>query len=527
MLETALGFGGAFTAPHRAAAQTGRDILKAGGSAIEAMVAAAATIAVAYPHMNGLGGDAFWIIHRPGMPPIAISGAGRASALATPERYAERGYANIPVRGPDAALVVPGAVATWQAALELLGETRRFALPDLLGDALALARDGVAVTPILAHTSAAKASELAPVPGFADIHLPEGKALAAGSRYRQPALAATLERLASVGLDDFYRGDIAATHGRFLADCDSPLRQGDFAPYRAESGAPLSVRTSSGLLHNIPPPTQGVATLMAFGLFDRLGVTEADGFDHIHGLVEATKRAYSLRNRHVADPDFMTENPEHWLADANLDHLADGIDRQHAMPWPEPSSPGDTIWMGASDRSGMVVSFIQSLYWEYGSAMTCPETGVTFENRGAGFSLRPGPNQLRPGKRPFHTLNPGLAQLHDGRVMAFGTQGGEGQPQTMTAIYSRYAQFGQGLQQAITAPRWLLGTTWADVTSSLKLEGRFDPSLVSALTAAGHVTEVVRDFDPMMGQSGAVVHHPTGLMEAATDPRSDGAAVTL
>src|SRR5690606_16615122 len=150
-------------------AQTGRDILKAGGSAIEAMVAAAATIAVAYPHMNGLGGDAFWIIHRPGKAPVAISGAGRAAALATPERYAERGYKTIPVRGADAALVVPGAVATWQAALDLLGDERRFDLADLLGDAITLARDGVAVTPILAGISAAKAAELALIPGFAEV----------------------------------------------------------------------------------------------------------------------------------------------------------------------------------------------------------------------------------------------------------------------------------------------------------------------------------------------------------------------
>lgn len=527
MLETALGFGGAFTAPHRAAALTGRDILNAGGSAIEAMVAAAATIAVSYPHMNGLGGDAFWIIHRPGRAPVAISGAGRAAALATPQRYAERGYSTIPVRGADAALVVPGAVATWRAALDLLGNQARFSLSGLLSDAIALARSGVAVTPILAQISAAKATELKPIPGFADVHLPGGVPLQAGDRFRLPALAATLDHLVHAGLADFYRGDIAASHGAFLAASDSPLRHGDFAAYRAETGAPLSVTTSTGMLHNIPPPTQGVATLMALALFDRLGVTEPDGFAHLHNLVEATKRAYSLRNRHVADPDFMTENPQSWLSDDYLDSLAATIDPQQASPWPEPSSPGDTIWMGASDASGMVVSFIQSLYWEYGSSLTCPATGITFENRGAGFSLKPGPNQLAPGKRPFHTLNPGLAQLDDGRVLAFGTQGGEGQPQTMTAIYSRYAQFGQGLQRAITAPRWLLGTTWADTTTTLKLESRFDPALVTALLSAGHVTEVVRDFDPMMGQAGAVVHHPGGLMEAATDPRSDGAAIAF
>jgi gamma-glutamyltranspeptidase len=527
MLETALGFAGSVTAPHRAAALTGRDILAAGGSAIEAMVAMAATIAVAYPHMNGLGGDAFWVIKRPGAAPVVIAGAGRAGALATPQWYAERGHATIPARGSDAALVVPGAVASWQAALDLLGDKRRFDLADLLADAVALARNGVAVTPILAQTSAQKGVALADIPGFAQAHLGDGKALRAGSRYVQQALAATLQRIAEAGTDDFYRGDIAETHGRFLESVDSPLRGSDFTAYRAETVAPLSVSTRSGTVYNVPPPTQGVATLIALGLFDRFGVDAADGFEHLHGLIEATKRAYSLRNRHVADPDAMTESAAAWLEPAALDAMAAGIDRRRAAPWPEPSSPGDTVWMGAADAGGTVVSFIQSLYWEYGSALTCPETGITFENRGAGFSLKPGPNQLAPGKRPFHTLNPGLAELADGRVLAFGTQGGEGQPQTMMALYSRYAMFGQELQRAITAPRWLLGTTWADVTTSLKLESRFAPELVSALREAGHVTEIVESFDPMMGQAGAVALHPDGLMEAATDPRSDGAALAF
>lgn len=527
MLETALGFAGSITAPHHAAALSGRDILKAGGSAIEAMVAMAATIAVAYPHMNGLGGDAFWILQQRGKPPQVISGAGRAAGLATPAWYAERGHTSIPARGPDATLVVPGAVATWQAALDLLGEARRLPLSALLSDAIALGRSGLAVTPILAHISRTKGEALRNIAGFAGIHLPGGKALIGGQRYVQSALADTLQRLAEAGIADFYRGDLAATHGRFLTETGSPLRTADFAAYRAELTAPLAVSTRSGTIFNVPPPSQGVATLMALGLFDRLDIEKAEGFEHIHGLVEATKRAYSMRNRHVADPDTMTEDAASWLTAQALDRQVHEIDRHRAAPWPEISRPGDTIWMGAADAQGNVVSFIQSLYWEYGSALTCPQTGITFENRGAGFSLQAGPNQLAPGKRPFHTLNPGLAQLRDGRILAFGTQGGEGQPQTMMAIYSRYAMFGQGLQQAITAPRWLLGNTWADPTMSLKLESRFPPQVIDALAAAGHVTSVVDDFDLMMGQSGAVALHADGLMEAATDPRSDGAAIAF
>lgn len=526
MLETPLGFAGAVTAPHHAAALTGRDIIKAGGSAIEAMVGMAATIAVAYPHMNGLGGDAFWIIRQPGKVPLVISGAGRAAALATPEWYAERGHEVIPARGADAALVVPGAIASWQVALDLVGE-RQIPLAELLADAIALARNGVPVTPILAQTSQAKGPGLRAVPGFADIHLPEGAPLASGRAYVQDKLANTLDRIARAGTEDFYRGDIAATLGQFLSKTGSPLRANDLAGYSAETMRPIAVKTRCGTIYNVPPPSQGVATLMALALFDRLDVREAEGFEHIHGLVEATKRAYRLRNLHVADPDFMTESAEAWLAPEHLQSQLGAIDRARAAPWPEVSKAGDTIWMGAIDRKGTVVSFIQSLYWEYGSALTCNQTGITIQNRGAGFSLKPGPNQLAPRKRPFHTLNPGMAELADGRVLAFGTQGGEGQPQTMMALYSRYAMYGQGLQRAITAPRWLLGTTWADTTTSLKLESRFQPELIEALTQAGHVTEVVAAFDAMMGQSGAVALHPNGLVEAATDPRSDGVAVAF
>jgi oxamate amidohydrolase len=303
------------------------------------------------------------------------------------------------------------------------------------------------------------------------------------------------------------------------------LRRADMEAYSAQFVTPISVPTSAGTVFNLPPPTQGIASLMILGLFDRLGVTEADGFAHVHGLVEATKRAYRLRNRHLADPDTMTADVAAWLAAAHLDELAAEIDKRQALPWPEPAVPGDTIWMGAADRNGTVVSFIQSLFWEFGSGVVCPTTGVTFQNRGSGFHLHPGPNQLTPRKRPFHTLNPALAQLNDGRVMALGTMGGEGQPQTISAVFTRYAMFGQGLQQAVSAPRWLLGKTWGDINMALKLESRFAPAVVEALRSAGHNVEVLDDFAEVMGHAGAIVRHPSGTLEGAADPRADSAAL--
>jgi len=220
----------------------------------------------------------------------------------------------------------------------------------------------------------------------------------------------------------------------------------------------------------------------------------------------------------------MDVDPNDWLGDAFLDDLAGKIDPARALEWPQPAKPGDTIWMGAIDGDGMAVSYIQSTYWEFGSAVVAPDTGVVFQNRGHGFTLDPAhPNVLAPHKRPFHTLNPAMARLNDGRVLSYGTMGGEGQPQTQAAVFSRYAMFGQELQAAVTAPRWLLGRTWGEDSTSLKLESRFDPDVVKALRDAGHTVDEAEPFTSIMGHAGAVCRHDDGVFEGAFDPRSDGA----
>jgi oxamate amidohydrolase len=526
MLTSAMGYRGAVTAPHHSATLAGRDVLEAGGTAIEAMVAAAAAIAVAYPHMNGIGGDGFWIIHRPGEAPVGISGCGRAAGLATPAWYAERGHAEaLPTRGAQAALTVPGTIAGWAEALRLVPEGRSLPLADLLAPAIRLAKEGIAVTANQSRTTAEKLSTLRGVPGFDATFLVDGAPPPAGHRLRQPALGATLSHLAEAGLDDFYRGEIAQRHAAFLEAAGSPLRLSDFHLFAADRVEPLTVDIRAGRLFNMIPPTQGVASLMILGLYDRLGVAEAEGFAHLHGLIEATKQAFILRNAGLGDPDRMDPPAEAWLAPDRLDALAARIDMARALPWPHEAKPGDTIWMGAADADGCVVSFIQSVFWEFGSGLTCGDTGVFFQNRGAGFSLSPGPNELGPFRRPFHTLNPALAQLNDGRVMAYGTMGGEGQPQTQAAVFTRHVLYGQDLQAAVTAPRWLLGRTWGDATMTLKLEDRFDPALVAALAQAGHEVETIPAFSDLAGHAGAVVLHPSGRIEAASDPRADGAAL--
>lgn len=526
MLSSAYGFNGGVSAPHRAAALAARDILAAGGSAVEAMVAAAAAIAVAYPHMNGIGGDGFWIIHRPGQAPVAVSGCGRAAGLANVDWYGAQGVQGaLPARGALAALTVPGTIAGWKAALAHCPRGNRLPLSDLLAPAIALAREGVGVTENQTRTTREKLDGLKDVPGFADTFLHHGQPPEPGHRLRQPALGATLARLAEAGLEDYYRGDLGQTHAAFLEAAGSPLRQSDFLGFDAQVTQPLTTEISAGQLWNMIPPTQGVASLMILGLYDRLRVAQAEGFDHIHGLIEATKLAFIRRNAELGDPDHMASNAQDWLEPAALDALATQIDPARARPWPELAKPGDTIWMGTADSQGCVVSFIQSVFWEFGSGLVCPQTGVFFQNRGAGFSLLPGPNQLRPHARPFHTLNPALAKLRDGRVLAYGTMGGEGQPQTQAAVFSRYALYGQDLQQAVTAPRWLLGKTWGDATTSLKLENRFAPELVQALADAGHEIEMIAPYSDLAGHAGGVALWPDGRIEVAADPRADGAAL--
>lgn len=561
-METAFGRRYALTAPHRLATLAGTEALSQGASAIEAMVAAAATIAVVYPHMNGLGGDAFWLIKRPGEAPRALMGCGRAGAKATPKWYADKGITQtLPTRGPLAAITVPGAVDSWQCALHFVPEKERWPLADLLAPAIDHARQGVATSRHQAELTAAKYEELKDVPGFADVFLErasekgvhssdknalknnrlepfhdpkldknaqaERQAPRPGWLLRQEALADTLEHIARAGCDSFYRGDIAHSHAEFLNKMGSPLCLSDFNSHSTKGQDPLQITTSWGTLYNTKPPTQGLASLAILGIFDRLKVDPkaAESFAHLHGLIEATKQAYLVRNRELGDPDAMSVDPQALLAATELEAMTAAIDPRAARAWPEPAQRGDTIWMGAADADGTVVSFIQSIFWEFGSGLVCPQTGVLFQNRGADFTLSAGPRELAPGRLPFHTLNPALAQLSDGRIMAYGTQGGDGQPQTQAAIFSRYAHFGVPLQKAISRPRWLLGKSWGAESTTLKLEADIGSDVMEALKRAGHAIETVPPCNGLMGHAGAVTRHCDGFVEAATDPRSDGAAL--
>lgn len=515
---------GAVSAPHAEATAAGDAILRAGGNAVEATVAMAAVTAVAYPHMSGIGGDGLWLIAAPGSRPYAIDAGGPAAQSASVGRYTAAGLEAIPARGPAAALTIPGTVAGWQAALDTV--PARLPLSELLAPAIRHARDGWQVTESQARSARTGWPTLHEQPGFTDVFGDDPPE--AGSWQHNPRLAESLTQLARVGLDDFYRGELASALAADLQAMDSPLGMDDLVAYHAQPVTPLSLRLGHGTAYNLPPPTQGIASLLILGIFEQLGVSGAGGFDHVHGLVEATKRAYAVRERCVTDPAYAVLRPAEYLDSSWLNQAAGTIDGAKASPWDPAADAGDTVWLGATDREGRTVSMLQSLYWGFGSGCASQRTGIVLQNRGHSFHLTDGAlNRLAPGRRPFHTLNPALMRLDDGRTIAYGTMGGDGQPQIQAELLTRHVWFGQGLGEALAAPRWLLGRSWGEPTGSLRVENRLDAAVIDALAAAGHHPVTVDPYSEVMGHAGALVRHPDGRTSAASDPRSDGAAAAF
>lgn len=532
MTQSFLGRRGIAVAPHSLASEAALRVLRDGGNALEAMIAAAASIAVVYPHMNSIGGDGFWVIGGPTGALQGIDASGASAAAASLENYAKRGVrGSIPFRGGVAALTVAGTVSGWGAAFALAREWGgTLPLSRLLEDALWYAREGIPVTHSQWACTEAKRAELVPVAGFAETFLQDGVSPAAFSLFRQPRLADTLQRIATHGTEDFYRGGLARQLAAELASVGSPLTAADLAAHQAKRVDPLTLAIPGATLANMTPPSQGVVSLMILGIMQRLKGWDADplGSAFVHAQVEATKQAFKLRDQHVTDPAFMRIAPASLLRDELLDELASNIDPQRAAPWGQRTDPGDTIWMGVIDGQGRAVSFIQSIYHEFGSGVVLPGSGVNWQNRGCSFSLDPAHiNALAPGKRPFHTLNPALAQLADGRLMVYGTMGGDGQPQTQATVFNRIQRFGLAPQAAIEMPRWLLGRTWGMASDSLKLESRFPDSTFDALRAMGHEVESLAEWDESVGHAGALVRQSNGLLIGGFDPRSNGSVAAF
>jgi len=401
----------------------------------------------------------------------------------------------------------------------------RMPLKRLLEDAIHYAEQGIAVTAGQARSTASKRAELEPQPGFTEAFLVDGAVPAAGSLFVQKRLGTVLRRIAKMGTEDFYRGELARSFAKDLAAAGSPLTLADLANHRARLCDPLSLTHRAGTLYNMTPPTQGLVSLLILGILDALEIGNASpgSAEYVHLCVEATKQAFGVRDRYLTDPAYMTVDPRDLLTPATIRALAAKIDRRRAAPWGAGRPPADTVWMGVIDGKGRAVSFIQSIYHEFGSGIVLAQTGINWQNRGCSFALAPAAlNALKPGRKPFHTLNPALAHLKDGRTMVYGTMGGDGQPQTQCAVFTRAVVHGLDPQAAVSAPRWLLGRTWGQTSDTLKLESRFDAGVLRTLGEWGHEVEILQPYDETVGHAGALIRHPNGVLEGGADPRSDG-----
>ena len=529
---------GMVTSPHYLATQAGVDTLRKGGTALDAAITLAAVLAVVYPQMCSIGGDNFWLAHEAATGTLhGINASGRSGEKATRDFFTQKGLSAIPLRGPLAACTVPGVVSGWDAAhtlSRLWGSP--LSLADLLQEAIALASEGFAVTPSLAYwlhedckTDPQGYRQLQNQPGFASTFLPTGKPAHVGQRLRLPELAATLSLIAQEGPRSFYEGELAERMTRWLADNGGLLTARDFAQHDAETVTPLSVRYRGLEACNLPPNTQGVASLSILNILEHMDVASLGegSAEHIHAIVEATKLAFAERDAYVTDPDFAQIPLDCMLSPAHGRELAQRIHMAHAL---EPANllepKGDTCWFGVVDAQGNAVSAIQSIFHDFGAGIVAGDTGVLLQNRGSFFSLDPSHvNTLEPLKRTMHTLNPPRLRKNGKPWLVYGTMGGEGQPQTQAALVTRMVDFGLSPHDAVAAPRWLYGRSWGLPVNNLRIEGRFAPRVATTLQHLGHDVEVLSGFSDLMGHAGAILcDQNTGLLFGATDPRSDGLA---
>src|SRR4051812_9579714 len=449
--------------PHALASAAGAAALRAGGSAVDAALAAASTLAVIYPHMCSLGGDAFWLIHDArGRKVDYLDGGGRAAASATLARFA--GEKEIPFRGlAPATVTTPGAVASFCEAHARYG---RLPLSRCLEAAIHYARDGYAVSERVARWIAQTRNELAADAASAELFL-----LKPG---KNPALARTLEAIAARGRAGFYEGEVAAG----LAALGGFFDERDLAAQGAYWGEPIRGTYRDVTIYETPAPTQGFAVLEMLNLIEPFDLGPYLGPDHVHLLVQAKQIAYHDRDRWLGDPRFCRIPMDRLLSKKYAAERRGQIDLKRAMAWdevPESRLTGDTVYVATIDAEGNAASLIFSLYGVFGACITSPQTGVVMQNRGAYFSLDPAhPNRLEPGKVPLHTLIASLGFREDRLWAALGCMGADGQPQIHAQAYVALIDYGLDIQAALAAPRWLSGRfALGEARDTLHMEGRF------------------------------------------------------
>lgn len=504
---------------HPAASLAAVEMLRAGGNAIDAAIAAAAVLAVVEPHMTGIGGDCFALIARSGLDrPIALNAAGRAPAAATAQWLATSGLARIEPTSPHA-VTVPGAVDGWT---RLLADYGTLPLARLLEPAIHLAEHGFVVAPRVAADWALNEARISHHAGARAHLFRDGMVPRAGEVMRFPALAETLKTIAREGREGFYAGRVAEDMVGELNALGGLHTLADFAAQRASYVEPIRVAYRGVELWELPPSNQGIVALMVLRMLERIGVpADPISTERYHLQLEAARLAFAMRDTFVADPDMADVPVAHLLSDEVIDVLAARVDRKRRREdlGPLPQPPGsDTVYFAVVDESGMAVSFINSLYGEFGSGIMTRKTGVVLHNRGTGFVCDPAHrNCIAPGKRPMHTLVPAMVFKHGRPHIAFGVMGAHFQPMGHVYLMTNMFHYGMDPQEAIDSPRAFFDG------DTVLVEESVPEAAVAGLRQLGH--QVAKRRMPWGGAQLVHIDHDSGVLTGASDPRKDGMAL--
>jgi gamma-glutamyltranspeptidase/glutathione hydrolase len=523
---------GMVTSPHTLASAAGVDVLRAGGSAVDAAIATSAALAVMYPHMTSIGGDAFWLVHEGKTSQIRyLDGGGRAAATGNLQWFADKGLKEVPYRGViPATLTVPGALASWA---EVHSKYGRLPLKRSLESAIGYARDGFAVTARLSSFIEMIKSELTQRE-FTSIFFPDGSVPRPGSKLTNKNLARTLEAFAAEGASGFYQGEVGQKLARFSEANGGLFRAHDLAAQTAIWGDPVVGQYRDLTIYNTPPPTQGFTVLEMLNLIEPFELRKRDflGPDHVHLLVQAKQLAYYDRDQYLADPRFADVPTARMISKAHAAERGRLIDMKRALAWDQVPSygslSGDTVYIATVDKDGNAVSLIQSLYGIFGSGIVAGDTGVVLQNRSAYFNLDPKhPNHVAPGKTPLHTLIASMGKRNGKLWSVLGCMGADGQPQIQLQAYVGLMDFGLDIQEALEMPRFLSGRFGLhEARDTLHAEARFPAATLTELERRGHTLNRWGNWNEMAGHAHGITIDPAnGMLNGGSDPRSDGAAI--
>jgi len=501
------------------AAQAGLQALAKGGNAVDAALACAITLTVVEPTMNGLGGDAFALVWHEGKL-HGLNASGRAPAAWTPAHFA--GRKTMPDRGWGS-VTVPGVVSSWVALSKRFG---RLPFADLFEAAIRYARDGYAVTRVIARHWAEAVPVLKPYPGFTDSFTHAGRAPVQGEIWRYPEQAKTLESIAQTNGESFYRGDIAASIAAFARATGGDITEDDLAAHECDWVEPLGFDYKDHRLYEIPPNGQGIGAQMALGMLEHLNASQHPSLSaqRIHLQVEAMKLAFADLQAHVADPASMKTSPDALLNKDYLAKRASLIDPAKASSYPPGKlHHGGTVYLCAADQDGGMVSFIQSNFKGFGSGVVAPG-GIALQNRGWGFSLEEGhPNIVAPRKRPFHTIIPAFLTKNGQPSMAYGVMGGNMQAQGHLQLAMSVVDDDLSPQEASNCPRWRINDE-----GRLTVEAAMPAEVVADLRAKGHDLLVMPVDSTDFGSAQAIGRVSETLADgyrSGSDHRRDGQAV--